>query len=129
MSVGKAPIRNGLRDISIRDLLAEPSLLLDTLEKKLEGLPVDARKYGEFAVQLNETARLLRAVMTRTYTDISLLAIIDLLQAVDYVLVLQDDTPDSLAGGYQDDAQKVQEVFAKHKAELDLFRTWHRRQG
>jgi hypothetical protein len=128
MSVEKAPIRNGLRDISIRELVAEPSLLLDTLEKKLEGLPVDARKYGDFAVRMDETARILRAVMTRTYTDISLLALVDLLQAVDYVLVLQDDTPDSLADGYQDDAQKLREVFVKHKMEIDQFRAWHSRQ-
>ena len=129
MSVEKAPIRNGLRDISIRELVAEPSLLLDTLEKKLEGLPVNARKYRDFALQMDETARILRAVMTRTYTDISLLALVDLLQAVDYVLVLQDDTPDTLTDGYQDDAQKLQEVFVKHKTELERFRVWHSQQS
>jgi len=128
MSAQKAPIRNGLRDITLGELLEQPAILLDTLQEKLEGLPVSARKYGEFSLQLDDTVRLLRAITSRSYTDLSLLALVDLLHAVNYFLVLEDDTPDSQLDGYQDDAQAFAEVFTAHKEELDKFRAWHRRQ-
>ena len=129
MTMQKAPVRNGLRDISMSEFWKDPLVVADTVERKLAELPIDQRKLPEFARQMAEVTRLLRAVGRRQYGSISLLAVLDILLAVDYFLVLEDELPDSLDSGYEDDAQNLAAVFAKHQAELKAFRVWYDRYG
>ena len=102
----------------------DPLVVADTVERKLAELPIDGRKLPEFARQMAQLTRLLRAVGQRQYGSISLLAVLDILLAADYFLVLKDELPDSRDRGYEDDAQKVAAVFAKHQAELKQFQVW-----
>jgi hypothetical protein len=126
--MAKAPIRNGLRDITMAEYLKDPVIVADTLERKLAGLPVNDQKHPGLAQDIHDALRLLRATGLKQYGNISLLAILDILQAVDYFLVLQDEKRDSQDDGYEDDAQKLKEAFLKHKDELSAFRLWFSRQ-
>jgi hypothetical protein len=129
MMTQKAPIRNGLRDISMSAFWKDPLVVADTVERKLAELPIDQRRLPKFARQMAEVTCLLRAIGRRQYGSISLLAVLDILLAVDYFLVLQDELPDSLDKGYEDDARKLAAVFAKHQAELKEFQIWLARHG
>ena len=128
MSIAKAPIRNGLRDITMDEYYKDPLIVADTLERKLAGLPVNDRKHPVLAQDIHDALRLLRATGLKQYGRISLLAVLDILQAVDYFLVLQDEKRDSRDDGYEDDAEKLKEAFKKHKDELAAFRLWFNRQ-
>jgi len=129
MIMEKAPLRNGLRDISMSAFWKDPLVVVDNVERKLAELPIDQRKLPEFARQMAEVTCLLRAVGQRQYGSMSLLAVLDILLAVDYFLVLEDELPDSIDSGYADDARKLAAVFAKHQAELKEFRIWYDRYG
>ncbi len=99
----------------------DPLVVVDNVERKLAELPIDERKLPEFAHQMADVRRLLRAVGQRQYGSISLLAVLDLLLAMDYFLVLEDELPDSLDGGYKDDAGRLASVFAIHQAETEAI--------
>lgn len=129
MITQQAPLRSGLRDISMSEFWKDPLIVADTVERKLAELPIDQKKLPEFARQMAEVTCLLRAVGQRQYGSISLLAVLDILLAVDYFLVLEDEVPDSFDSGYEDDARRLAAVFAKHQAELKEFRAWHDRYG
>jgi len=129
MIMQKAPLRNGLRDISMSAFWKDPLVVVDNVERKLAELPIDPAKLPQFARQMAEATCLLRAVGQRQYGSISLLAVLDILLAVDYFLVLEDEVPDSFESGYEDDARKLAAVFAKHRAELKEFQVWHGRNG
>ena len=120
----KCPVRNGLRDISMEEFWRNPLIVCETLEHKLQGLPVARARYPVFDVQIVEVLHLLRAVALRTYGEVSMLAVTDLLSAVDYFLLLRDERDDNRSDGYDDDAAKLRDVFAKHAGELAVFRRW-----
>ena len=120
----KAPIRNGLRDLTVEEFWKFPLIVSQTLDTKLQKLPVNRKLFPELADQILDAMRLLRAVGMRRYGAISMLAVLDVLQAVDYFLVLRDEKQDSRDDGYGDDAQVLSNVFAKHKRELAAFRLW-----
>ena len=107
----------------------DPLVVADTVAHKLAGLPIDERKFPAFAQQMAQVTRLLKAVGQRQYGSISLLAVLDILLAVDYFLVLEDELSDSSDNGYEDDARKLAAVFAKHQAELKEFQGWLGRHG
>ncbi len=129
MSLAKAPVRHGLREITMDEYHRNPVIVVETLEHKLAGLPVNDRKHPQLAQDIHDALRLLRATGLKQYGRISLLAVLDILQAVDYFLVLQDEKRDSQDDGYEDDAAKLREAFEKHKAELAEFRLWFSRQS
>lgn len=52
MKPAKAPIRNGLRDITMSELRDNPLLVADTLEQKLAALPINERQLPQFARQM-----------------------------------------------------------------------------
>ncbi len=120
----KSPARNGLKDISASDFWSNPLLPVDALEEKLKGIPVDAKVYPALSEEIQLFKELLRAFAMRRYGKISLLAIVDVLQAVDYFLVLGDFNPDSRDRGYDDDAEVVHKVFVKHEVEMRAFKKW-----
>jgi hypothetical protein len=124
----KSPVRNGLKDISASDFWKTPLLPVEALEEKLKGIPVDAKVYPALSEEIQLFKELLRAYATRRYGDISLLAMIDVFQAVDYFLVLGDFNPDSRDRGYDDDAEVVHRVFLKHEIEMQAFKKWLREQ-
>lgn len=125
----KAPIRNGLRDISMDELWKDPLIVVETIHEKLQAVPIDSKKTPRFAAQMSIAQELLRALGTRRYGRISCLAALDLLQAAHYFLVLGDSNPDSQDGGYTDDAEALNQVFTKHEAEIHEFEAWLQAQG
>jgi hypothetical protein len=117
----KSAVRNGLKDISLDDFWKNPLLPVEAIEDKLKGIPIDVKKYPGFSEEIRLFKQLLLAFATRRYGKVSLLAIVDVLQAVDYFLVLGDRNPDSRDGGYDDDAEIAHRVFLKHEIELRAF--------
>jgi hypothetical protein len=124
----KSPARNGLKDISASEFWSNPLLPVEAIEEKLKGIPVEVKVYPVFSEEIQLFKQLLRAYAMRRYGKISLLAMIDVLQAVDYFLVLGDFNPDSRDRGYDDDAEVVHKVFVKHEIEMRAFKKWLREQ-
>jgi hypothetical protein len=122
----KSPVVNGLRDVTMGEYWQNPLLLAESLREKLNGSPVDAKQFPKLAKEIQVVQELLLALGTRRYAAISLLATVDILQAVDYFLVLDDFTPDSRKDGYTDDAEVVHRVFVKHESEMRAFQEWLR---
>jgi hypothetical protein len=120
----KSPVRNGLRDITILEFFREPLMVTELVEFKLTGLAVNVARQPAFADQIHDVLRLLQAVSSRHYGHLSMLALLDILQAVDYFLVLTDEKRDSETDGYEDDAKILAQVFEKHKEEINKFRLW-----
>jgi hypothetical protein len=120
----KYPARNGLKDISADEYWRNPLLPVEALKEKLIGVPVDAKMYPKLAEEIQLFKELLTAFATRRYGAISLLAILDVFQAVDYFLVTNDFNPDSRDHGYDDDAEVVHRAFIKHENELSAFKKW-----
>ena len=124
----KSPARNGLKDISAGEFMRHPLLPAEALAEKLRGLPVDVKVLPQLAHEIQVIKDLFFAFGTRRYDSISLLALVDLLQAVDYFLVLSDDKPDSRTDGYADDAEVVHRAYVKHEIELRAFKEWSGKQ-
>jgi len=122
----KSPVVNGLRDISMGEYWQNPLLLAEALREKLNGSPVDVKEYPQLAKEIQVIQELLFALAARRYGAISLLATVDIFQAVDYFLVLDDFTPDSRKGGYDDDAEVVHRAVVKHESEIRAFEAWLR---
>lgn len=120
----KSPVTNGFRDISMQEFWNNPLLPAETLKAKLNGIPVDPKKFPQLAEEIRLINELLFAFGSRRYGAISLLAIIDLLQAVDYFISLNDGRPDTKDDGYADDAVVVHKAVLKHDADLKAFKQW-----
>ena len=120
----KSPVVNGLRDISMAEYWSNPLLPAETLRAKLNGSPVDARQFPQLSEEIQLVQELLLAFGSRRYGAISMLAMVDILQATDYFLVLDDGKPDSRDDGYADDAEVVHRAFVKHEAEFRAFKEW-----
>jgi hypothetical protein len=122
----KSPVLNGLRDISLGEFWRNPLLPAETLQEKLNGSPVDVKRFPQLSEEIQLVKELLLAFGTRRYGAISMLAMVDILQAADYFLVLDDGKPDSKDDGYADDAEVVHRAFVKHEGELRAFKEWLR---
>ena len=127
-STKKFPVVNGLRDISMTEFWGNPLLPAETLQEKLNGSPVDAKVFPQLSEEIKLVQELLFATGSRRYGAISMLAMLDILQAADYFLVVNDLTPDSREDGYADDAEVVHRAFVKHEGELLAFKEWLRKQ-
>jgi hypothetical protein len=125
-TASKAPLRNGLRDISMDDFWKDPLIVADTLHEKVKALPIDPKKHPGLARQVSALIELLRAIGTRRYGRISVLAVLDFLQAAHYFLLLGDRKPDSQSDGYKDDAEVLDQAFTKHATEIGEFERWLR---
>ncbi len=128
MATFKSPLLNGLKDITMEEWWKDPYIVVDALERKLDGLPVNRKANPVLDVEIHQALRLLRAIASRSYGQISMLAVLDLLLAIDYFLVLQDKHHDSHDSGYDDDEEALQNVFKKHEVEIDNFRVWFNQQ-
>jgi hypothetical protein len=124
--IKKSPVTNGLRDISMAEFWSNPLLPAETLQAKLNGSPVDAKQLPQLFEEIKWVQELLFAFGSRRYGAISMLAMLDILQAADYFLNVNDLTPDSRDDGYADDAEVVHRAFVKHEAELSAFKSWLR---
>jgi hypothetical protein len=120
----KFPVRNGLKDIAAEEYWKNPLLPVEALQAKLNGVPVDVKTHPKLFEEIHLFKDLLSAFATRRYGAISLLAILDVFQAVDYFLVLNDFNPDSRDHGYDDDAEVVHRVYLKHEVEMRAFKKW-----
>jgi len=120
----KSPITNGLRDISMAEYWSNPLLPAETLQAKLNGSPVDAKQFPQLSEEIQLVQELLFAFGSRRYGTISMLAMVDILKATDYFLMVDDGTPDSRDDGYADDAEIVHRAFVKHEAEFRVFKEW-----
>jgi hypothetical protein len=125
-SARKSPVVNGLGDISMAEFWGNPLLPAETLQEKLNGSPVDARRFPQLSEEIHLVKELLLAIGTRRYGAISMLAMADVLQSTDYFLRLDDGNPDSRVDGYADDAEVVHQTFVKHEGELRAFKEWLR---
>jgi len=123
-NIRKSPITNGLRDISMAEYWSNPLLPAETLQAKLNGSPVDAKQFPQLSEEIQLVQELLFAFGSRRYGAISMLAMVDILKATDYFLVVDDGTPDSRDDGYADDAEIVHRAFVKHEAEFRTFKEW-----
>jgi uncharacterized membrane protein YkvA (DUF1232 family) len=103
-----------------------PLLPAETLQAKLNGSPVDAKQYPKLSEEIQLLQELLFAFGSRRYGKMSMLAMVDILQATDYFLVVNDLEPDSRDHGYADDAEVVHRAFLKHQDELLAFKEWLR---
>jgi hypothetical protein len=124
----KSPIVNGLRDISMAEYWSNPLLPAETLQAKLNGSPVDTKQFPQLAEEIRLVQELLFAFGSRRYGAISMRAMLDILQAADYFLDVNDGTPDSRDDGYADDAEVVHRAFVKHENEIRAFKEWLRAQ-
>jgi hypothetical protein len=124
----KSPVVNGLKDISAGEFWRNPLLPAESLQKKLNGIPVDGKLFPQLSEEIQVVQELLFAFGSRRYGAISMLAMADILQATDYFLVLNDSNPDSRQDGYVDDAEVVHRAFAKHQGEMLAFKEWLRAQ-
>jgi hypothetical protein len=122
----RSPVRNGLTDISVEQFWKNPLLLAEVLQEKRRGLPVDPKRFPRLADEIQVFQELLFAFGTQRYRTFSLLAFVDILQAVDHFLVLGDKNPDTTITGYSDDAEIVHRVFLKHADEIRVFKEWLR---
>ena len=95
MNIKKAPLRNGLHDISMEEFWKDPLIVVETVRQKLNDLPIDTKKNPSLAKQIGTALELFRAVGMRRYGNISVLATLDLMQAAHYFLWLGDRNPDS----------------------------------
>ncbi len=120
----KSPVTNGLRDISVQDFWSNPLLPAETLQAKLNGIPVDPKVFPQLAGEIRLIQELLFAFGSRRYGAISMLAIVDILQATDYFIALDDGKPDSKEDGYSDDAVVIHKAVLKHESELKAFKQW-----
>lgn len=127
-SAPKSPVINGLRDISMTEYWSNPLLPAEALQAKLNGSPVDPKRFPNLLTEIKLVQELLFAFGSRRYGAISMLAMVDILQAADYFLVVDDGTPDSRDDGYADDAEVVHRAFVKHEGELLAFKKWLRAQ-
>jgi len=123
-NIRKSPVVNGLRDISMVEYWSNPLLPAETLRAKLNGSPVDAKQFPQLSEEIQLVQELLFAFGSRRYGAISMLAMVDILQATDYFLVLDDGTPDSRDDGYADDAEVVHRAIVKHELEFRAFKEW-----
>src|SRR5437868_2298009 len=126
MTTSKAPLRNGLKDISMDDFWKDPLIVVETVQQKLTELPIDRKKHPTFGKEMNIALELLRAIGTKRYGRISFLASLDLLQAAHYFLWLGDRKPDSQQDGYKDDAEILHQAFTRHELEIREFEQWLR---
>ena len=124
MNIKKAPLRNGLRDISMEEFWKDPLIVVETVPQKLNELPIDTKKNPSLAKQIGTALELFRAVGMRRYGNISVLATLDLMQAAHYFLWLGDRNPDSQSDGYKDDAEIFQRAFTRHEREIRDFEQW-----
>ena len=129
MPAVKVPLRNGLQDVLVEDFWKDPLIVVDTIHQKLNALPIDRKKNPGFAEQMGTTSELLRAVAMRRYGRVSFLALVDLLKAAHYFLLLGDRKPDSETDGYKDDAELLHQTFSRHAAEIGEFERWFRAQA
>jgi hypothetical protein len=106
----------------------DPNIVVDALTRKLEGLPVNRKLNPVMDVEIHQALRLLRAIASRSYGQISMLAVLDLLLAIDYFLILKDKHNDSHDNGYDDDEDALRKIFKKHEIELNDFRLWFNQQ-
>lgn len=103
---------------------SNPLLPAETLQAKLNGSPVNPKQFPRLLTEIKLIQELLFAFGSRRYGGISMFAMVDILQATDYFLVVDDGTPDSRDNGYADDAEVVHRAFVKHEAELLAFKKW-----
>jgi uncharacterized membrane protein YkvA (DUF1232 family) len=113
----------GLSKLTFAELKSSDKLVT-MLTKKVHQL-----KPGQFTDELLEARvrmliDILRETLSDRYQKLSLRAFSHMMVALDYFLDADDDTPDHLPGGYKDDLQRIEKVFAEFKSEIEAFKKW-----
>lgn len=124
---GEEAMVNDLRGLKFTDL-REGQTLINVLTRKVNEL--DPTKFQEqvLASRVRLLLDLLIESFAGRYQDLSLLAFVRIIVALDYFLRTDDETPDTLAGGYSDDLAVIQKVFTDFSHEIEAFEKWQSRQ-
>jgi uncharacterized membrane protein YkvA (DUF1232 family) len=115
--------REGFAELPAHTLFAGAPLL-EVVVEKVGGLDLSRFCEEQLARQVIFLTELVRETLARRYTRLSLLAFAHILLALDYVVRVRDEIPDTQAGGYADDLRVVSRVMSDWKEELDDFRAW-----
>jgi len=102
---------------------------LEVVVEKVSDLELSRFCEEQLAKQVAFLTEVIRATLARRYTRLSLLAFAHILVALDYVVRVNDELPDTQAGGYVDDLRVVNRVMTDWKEELDDFRAWRLKLG
>jgi hypothetical protein len=123
----KVPGFEGLGRLTFAELRSSDKLV-HLLTSKVQEL--DSRMFHDQVLEgkVRLLMDLLRETLADRYQDLSVLAFAHILVALDYFLHVMDDKPDTQSGGFSDDLQRVEKVFADFKTEIDAFKQWKVRQ-
>jgi uncharacterized membrane protein YkvA (DUF1232 family) len=114
-----------------QDLVQNPEGLKFKLKKAVEKLNKDAVKdaLGKYWADVQTFIRLIRAWVTRKYTDVSTQTIVYATMAVIYFLNPTDFIPDIIIGlGFIDDIAVISWVLNTIKEDLIKFKAWEESQ-
>jgi uncharacterized membrane protein YkvA (DUF1232 family) len=120
--------REGFAELPAHTLFAGTPLL-EVVAEKVGELDLSRFCEEQLARQVGLLTEVIRQTVVRRYTKLSLLAFAHILVALDYVVRVKDEIPDTQSGGYADDLRVVNRVMSDWKDELDDFRAWRLKLG
>jgi uncharacterized membrane protein YkvA (DUF1232 family) len=120
--------REGFAELPAHALFAG-SPFLEVVAEKVSDLDLSRFCEEQLARQVRFLAELMRETLAHRYTGLSLLAFAHILVALDYVVRVKDEIPDTRVGGYADDLRVVNRVMSDWEKELDEFRAWKLKLG
>jgi len=115
--------RKGFAQLRAHELFAT-SPIVEVMREKVATLDLANWAEEQLARDVTLLVEALRDTLARRYTGLSLLAFAHILVALDYVVRVKDDVPDTREGGYADDLAVVRRVMNDWDHELDDYRAW-----
>jgi uncharacterized membrane protein YkvA (DUF1232 family) len=111
------------------DEIRNGEMLINALTEKINDLNPQLFQDQLVEHRVRLLLDILRESFADRYQDLSLLAFARIIVAIDYFIRSDDDTPDTQAGGYEDDLRILQEVFSDFSGELEIFKEWRSRES
>jgi len=111
-----------LRQVTTGELRQKSNTrLTDAIVSKLETL--DAGNFVERQViaRVRILLELLRDTLTGHYTKLSVAAFAEILLAMDHFIEVYDLIPDTWPRGYEDDLQRIDEVWRDNRMEVEAY--------
>jgi hypothetical protein len=120
--------REGFVQLRAHELFAS-SPLLDVLTEKVSSMDPSNFCEQQLARHVRFLGEVLRETLARRYTGLSVLAFAHILVALDHVVRVGDEVPDTQVGGYTDDLIHINRVMKDWAEELNDFREWKLKMG
>jgi hypothetical protein len=118
---------SGLAGLTFGELKSSDKLI-NLLTQKVHELDPSRVENQVLEKRVRTLLELLRETLADRYQNLSIRAFAHILVALDYLLQVQDETPDTHEGGLNDDLQQLEEVFRNFKTEIEDFQNWYSRQ-